>query len=235
MPPIHLLTVSEKYQAVVRHPLTLIFSDQIKYTVKKTTFQSGGTLQISFIADASCKRPVIGKPGKITEIRVAPGLPKDSRLNPNASSMLHKQPSIKNHLSLGRNRGAGGIGTGGRGSSVAAAGADTSYSYASPPLSKFAAASLHDEVGTASGGGGAVGAAAVVIQKSNYKNSSPYSSAGNLSTAVGANTAASRSTTNLSTVNAVSNNSLSAAAKKKAPPPPPPVKKLPMCRALYVK
>ncbi|KAJ3156727.1 Unconventional myosin-Ie, partial [Irineochytrium annulatum] len=86
-----LITVlSEKYQLATGRSLTINFTDSIKYTVKKTTWQSGGTLEIKFIVDAACKIPTIKQAGKATEVRVAPGLPKDSQ--PKASTLMQRQP-----------------------------------------------------------------------------------------------------------------------------------------------
>ncbi|KAJ3223556.1 Unconventional myosin-Ie [Clydaea vesicula] len=85
---------SEKYREETGRTLNLEFNDKycikliplinilsnysLKYSVKKTTFQSGGIHQIKFLTDQSVKFPLI-KPGKVTEIRVSPGLPKDSK------------------------------------------------------------------------------------------------------------------------------------------------------------
>ncbi|KAI9341028.1 P-loop containing nucleoside triphosphate hydrolase protein [Zopfochytrium polystomum] len=83
------VSLSEKYLASVGRPLMINFTDSIKYTVKKTTWQSGGTLELKFVSDPSAKTPIVKNSGKVTEIRVAPGLPKDSR--PKASTMMQRQ------------------------------------------------------------------------------------------------------------------------------------------------
>ncbi|KAJ3220393.1 Unconventional myosin-Ie [Dinochytrium kinnereticum] len=87
-----LITVlSEKYNQSVGRPLKLQFSDTIKYTVKKTTWQSGGTLELKFIVDATCKVPTVKNSSKVTEVRVAPGLPRDSE--PKASTLMQRGPA----------------------------------------------------------------------------------------------------------------------------------------------
>ncbi|KAJ3300326.1 Unconventional myosin-Ie [Borealophlyctis nickersoniae] len=84
-----LITVlSEKYQLAVGRPLTVNFVDNIKYTVKKTTWQSGGFQEIKYITDPAAKFPQLKVSGKVTEVRVAAGLPKDSR--PNAGNMVRQ-------------------------------------------------------------------------------------------------------------------------------------------------
>ncbi|TPX68482.1 hypothetical protein SpCBS45565_g02989 [Spizellomyces sp. 'palustris'] len=97
-----LITVlSEKYELAVGRKLPIVFSDSIKYSVKKTTWQSGGQHEIHFVTDASVKAPLIRNSGKVTEVRVANGLPKDSR--PNAGTVAQ----------TGRVGGVGGYGRGG--------------------------------------------------------------------------------------------------------------------------
>ncbi|KAI8999429.1 P-loop containing nucleoside triphosphate hydrolase protein [Gaertneriomyces semiglobifer] len=75
-----LVTVlSEKYNAATGRILQLKFQDSIRYTVKKTTWQSGGEHEIRFVTDPAQKVPLIKNNGKVTEVRVAEGLPKNSR------------------------------------------------------------------------------------------------------------------------------------------------------------
>ncbi|KAJ3119118.1 Unconventional myosin-Ie [Phlyctochytrium bullatum] len=66
---------------------------RIKYTVKKTTWQSGGTLELKFVPDPSCKVPAVKNASKVTEIRVAPGLPRDSQ--PKASTLMQRPNASK--------------------------------------------------------------------------------------------------------------------------------------------
>ncbi|KAI9202468.1 P-loop containing nucleoside triphosphate hydrolase protein [Polychytrium aggregatum] len=85
-----LITVlSEKYELHLKRPLKIDFVDSIKYSVKKTTWQAGGFQELKFIADSTAKQPLIKHSGKTTEIRVAPGMPKDSR--PNASTLMQRE------------------------------------------------------------------------------------------------------------------------------------------------
>ncbi|KAJ3056601.1 Unconventional myosin-Ie [Rhizophlyctis rosea] len=91
-----LITVlSEKYQAAMGSQLNLTFVDQIKYTVKKTTWQSGGHNEIKFVTDPAAKVPQLRPSGKSTEVRVATGLPKDSR--PNAGSFVQTRNTLGQH------------------------------------------------------------------------------------------------------------------------------------------
>ncbi|KAI8848913.1 P-loop containing nucleoside triphosphate hydrolase protein [Chytridium lagenaria] len=91
---------NEKYQEAVGRPLRLQFNDTIKYSVKKTTWQSGGTLELKFVSDPSCKVPAIKNSSKVTEIRVAPGLPRDSQ--PKASTLMQR-PAAKSAPRYGQN------------------------------------------------------------------------------------------------------------------------------------
>ncbi|KAI8900491.1 P-loop containing nucleoside triphosphate hydrolase protein, partial [Globomyces pollinis-pini] len=82
-----LVTVlSENYQRIVGRPLTINFSDSITYTVKKTRWQSGGDCKLVFSTDSTAKGMVFKNSGKTTEIKVAQGLPKDSK--PNSKSLF---------------------------------------------------------------------------------------------------------------------------------------------------
>ncbi|KAH9270279.1 hypothetical protein BASA83_007618 [Batrachochytrium salamandrivorans] len=75
-----LVTVlSEKFLTATGRALPISFTDNIKYTVKKTTWQSGGIFELRFISDTSVKFPIAKHTGKVSEIRVGAGLPKDSR------------------------------------------------------------------------------------------------------------------------------------------------------------
>jgi myosin-1 len=67
-----------------------IFS--IQYSVKKTTWQSGGTCEIKFVADTAVKAAQYMNSGKVTTVRVAPGLPSSSR--PNAAAHQPKLASV---------------------------------------------------------------------------------------------------------------------------------------------
>ncbi|KAJ3038615.1 Unconventional myosin-Ie [Rhizophlyctis rosea] len=160
-----LITVlSEKYLAATSRQLTVNFVDSIKYSVKKTTWQSGGTLALNFITDANARMPQVKNSGKATEVRVAAGLPKDSR--PNAGSFVQS------------NRGAGAGRTGGISNGV--------------QNRAFNQAPVHQGVAAQAAAFRPPGPAAVPV------------------------------------------GSTSPAAKKR-PPPPPPAKKMPQCRALYVR
>ncbi|KAJ3223377.1 Unconventional myosin-Ie [Chytriomyces hyalinus] len=83
--------LSEKYKEATGSKLTVNFSDSIKYTVKKTTWQSGGIFELKFIADGAVKMPTMKSSGKVTEVRVSPGLPKNSQ--PKASTVMQRQPA----------------------------------------------------------------------------------------------------------------------------------------------
>nr|KAJ3423287.1 Unconventional myosin-Ie [Polyrhizophydium stewartii] len=75
-----LITVlGEKYQIATGRKLQINFTDSIKYTVKKTTWQSGGVFELRFAANPGVKFPTAKHNGKVTDIHVQPGLPKDSR------------------------------------------------------------------------------------------------------------------------------------------------------------
>ncbi|KAI8818072.1 amoeboid myosin I-like protein [Fimicolochytrium jonesii] len=78
--------LSEKYQLATHRTLPLTFTDTIKYTVKKTTWQSGGTQEIRFVSDPAHKVAFVKNNGKVTEVRINPGLPMDSRPGQVASS-----------------------------------------------------------------------------------------------------------------------------------------------------
>jgi myosin-1 len=73
--------VSEKYQLKLGRNLSLNFKDDIEYSVKKTTWQAGGKYEIHFVHDetTSTSFPEIVSSGKSATIRIAAGLPKDSR------------------------------------------------------------------------------------------------------------------------------------------------------------
>ncbi|KAJ3148444.1 Unconventional myosin-Ie [Geranomyces variabilis] len=116
--------LSEKYQLATGRALSLNFTDSIKYSVKKTTWQSGGTQEIRFVTDASCKVPLIKNNGKATEVRVATGLPKDSRpgavaSQPQSASGARASATAAGSSPYGQARGgafaAGGAGRGGGG------------------------------------------------------------------------------------------------------------------------
>ncbi|KAJ3371197.1 Unconventional myosin-Ie [Kappamyces sp. JEL0680] len=90
-----LVTVlSENVQKVTGHPLQITFSDRISYSVKKTRWQSGGQCELHFTSDPSIKTTAFKNSGKTTEIRVANGLPKDSRPN-NKSLFESARPATK--------------------------------------------------------------------------------------------------------------------------------------------
>ncbi|KAJ1560134.1 Unconventional myosin-If, partial [Cladochytrium tenue] len=108
----------------------------IKYTVKKTTWQSGGVHELKFTADASCKTPVAKNSGKTTEIRVSPGLPRDSR--PKASTVMQRQTAPSS--SSGRAK-VGGPKTSSYGAASAAPAPQAFHSPSSSPAAARATAS----------------------------------------------------------------------------------------------
>ncbi|KAI8913022.1 P-loop containing nucleoside triphosphate hydrolase protein, partial [Powellomyces hirtus] len=130
--------LSEKYELVIGRPLSVNFSDNIKYSVKKTTWQSGGTQEIQFVTDAACKVPQIKNISKVTQVRVAEGLPKDSR------------PGVAAHSQPTGGRGASGYGQA-RGGAAAGFGAG-----------RGAATTTYGGASAASGGIGRGGAVAAV-------------------------------------------------------------------------
>ncbi|KAJ3239347.1 Unconventional myosin-Ie [Chytriomyces hyalinus] len=83
--------LSEKYKEATGSKLTVNFTDSIKYSVKKTTWQSGGIFELKFISDGAVKMPTMKSSGKVTEVRVSPGLPKNSQ--PKASTVMQRQPA----------------------------------------------------------------------------------------------------------------------------------------------
>ncbi|KAI8809341.1 myosin IF [Cladochytrium replicatum] len=84
-----LTVLSERYRLITGQMLDLSFSDNIKYTVKKTTWQSGGVFEIHFVTDNTCRIPTVMSKGKITEVKVKTGESKDSR--PTLQSVFEKQ------------------------------------------------------------------------------------------------------------------------------------------------
>lgn len=70
--------LTDQYRKVTGRNLQLNFSDQISYTVKKTFWSRAGSQSMIFIPDPAAVKPII-KPGDKAEIRIAPGLPPDSR------------------------------------------------------------------------------------------------------------------------------------------------------------
>ncbi|KAJ3141915.1 Unconventional myosin-Ie [Physocladia obscura] len=93
---------SEKYLAATGSRLSITFTDNIKYSVKKTTWQSGGIHELKFISDNAAKVPAIKHSGKVAEIRVAGGLPKSSQ--PKPSTVMQRQTQPKSNYSSGTAR-----------------------------------------------------------------------------------------------------------------------------------
>jgi myosin I len=88
-----LITVlSENYTVWAGKPLSVKFQDVISYTVKKTTWQSGGTCELRFVPDSSLKFAVPKNNGKSCEIRCPVGLPKDSR--PSQNTLFEKKKVV---------------------------------------------------------------------------------------------------------------------------------------------
>ena len=79
--------ISERYNLKLGRCIMLNFKDDIEYSVKKTTWQSGGQYGIHFVLDASQSSPESTSSGKSTTIRVPSGLPKDSRPTNRANSL----------------------------------------------------------------------------------------------------------------------------------------------------
>ncbi len=59
--------------------------------MKKTTWQSSGNCELKFQVDTTVKGMAFKNSGKVTELRVAPGLPKDSK--PNNKSLFETAKS----------------------------------------------------------------------------------------------------------------------------------------------
>jgi hypothetical protein len=89
---------SDKYSAQMKRQLQINFTDQIRYTVKKTLWQSGGECEIKFTEDVAVKSTTIKVNGKTAEVRVPPGLPSHTR--PTARQAIkstgYRQPQAKN-------------------------------------------------------------------------------------------------------------------------------------------
>jgi myosin-1 len=60
--------------------------------VKKTQFQKAGKCEVRFTSDASAKRVEFKNKGSTTEIRVPPGLPRNSKANRKAMLETHPAP-----------------------------------------------------------------------------------------------------------------------------------------------
>ncbi len=73
-----LTVLSENYQNITGSTLRIDFNDDMQFTVKKTTWERGGTRQLQAIHDHSAKLAVITPKGKAAVISIAPGLPKDT-------------------------------------------------------------------------------------------------------------------------------------------------------------
>lgn len=70
---------SQKFLDNVGTTLNIEFTDTMKYTVKKTTFQSGGEYELRIVLDPSCPAEKFTKITKTSyEVRIAPGLPPSS-------------------------------------------------------------------------------------------------------------------------------------------------------------
>jgi myosin I len=203
------------------HKLKAVYS--IKYTVKKTTWQAGGINELRFISDPAAKNPIIKNSGKLTEIRVAPGLPKDSR--PKATTVQsYKMKS--NSYSSNRNQNYN---------------ANTpSQSYHSAQTAPPAPIPTPSPA-AAYGGVGGFKLPSQQQQQNNapsgFKLPSQSGSSGNVAS-IGASlnnkftgSAGGGSQSPMSS----NTNVASSIANKRPPPPVPPAKKLPQCRALYVR
>lgn len=74
-----LSVLAENYKLWASRSLSIKFQDNIVYTVKKTTFQSGGNMELKFRLDTTIRHVAVKNAGKSAEIRVPSGLSKDTR------------------------------------------------------------------------------------------------------------------------------------------------------------
>jgi hypothetical protein len=201
--------IHEAYKIATGKTLILNFSNQIKYAVKKTRWQSGGTYELIFELDQASKAVTFKNKGKSTVITAISGLPADSKpanrtrsfkianmSGGNRTNILKEENSsfgspsdvVKIHKKLEETRVF-------NSQSNFSAG-QKSYSSANIPVN-------HNFIESAR-----IGYSQSNLVHNNNLSGSGYSNLNN------------------------SNNSLAAVAKRKAPPPPPP-KKTPQLRALY--
>ncbi|KAJ3063665.1 Unconventional myosin-Ie [Podochytrium sp. JEL0797] len=202
-----LITVlSEKYLAATGSPLRINFTDNIKYSVKKTTWQSGGMHELKFMNDNAVKMPTLKAHGKGAEVRVPGGLPKNSQ--PRPSTVMQRQDPPKSYSSAPASRPAYGQQQQ-QPSSYGQQQQQQQYQQPSPVASTSQGFQRPSQSGAPANGGFKLPTPAAA----------PFGGYG------GANTPNSGAS--------ASPNFSAAAAKKKPPPPLPPAKKLPQCKALY--
>lgn len=76
-----IITLQEQYNFATGQTLKLDFIDSIRYSIKKTTFQRGGTRTLHFVENSSVSQPIAATKNDITTIGCPLGLPKDSKPN----------------------------------------------------------------------------------------------------------------------------------------------------------
>lgn len=236
-----LVTVlSQNYTIATSKTLNVKFQDMIPYTVKKTKWQSGGTFELRFIKDTTCKQAVVKNNGKSAEIRVAPGLPKDSRPTqkryqenrgassaPQKSQQSYQRPAMNPPVS--RAPVAAVAATSNRPpnpSPSSLVGSTASISIAS----RAAALSSPSLPGSNARLATAVPTSSIPAANFSSNNALSAASTANSSTAA---LGVKASTNNVTSSTGSIMNLASVAAKKRAPPPPPGAKAKPKCKALY--
>lgn len=182
---------------------------RISYTVKKTRWQSGGNCEINITSDPSLKASTFKNSGKVTEIRVPPGQPKDSQ--PNNKSLFEVS----------------------KGSRKVAPNQIAPTQKAVPSIiNQVQAVSLQTlnnghKITSSSTTGLSSHAAGSSLTKG-----PTYGSNSGLKTQSMGNVSANISSSNTSLSASQQNLAAAAAAKKR--PPPPPAKKIARCEAIYV-
>ncbi|KXS12657.1 myosin-Ie-like protein [Gonapodya prolifera JEL478] len=224
-----LITIlSENYQRLTKKSLFLNFSDTLQYTTKKTgMFQGSSQQTMNFVSDPSAQKPIV-KPGKVAEIRVAPGLP------PTTQPVRREGVSFADVVALVmRKSRSGRTGSVRKPQSHALAQAKVppqvkqeDEQHTSVPNSNSNSRSnlnlnLTSQLNQKFGGSGSVG---------NLKNNVATSLSNPRLNQVAPIGSASGSN---SRINQNGTLESAAAAKAKAKPPPPPPKKLPRAKALY--
>lgn len=195
------------------------------YTVKKTRWQSGGSCELRFVSDPNAKAMAFKNSGKTTEIRIAPGLSKDSK--PSTKTLFESSKpgkfaqSSKTRTSQNSNKHA------------------PSQPAAAPAVAVAPVSNLQELKLTNS----SVSLTAANLPNKSFGSSSNLSASKSFGSSIGLNQKsyntglhASLSNLNGSATNlSASQQTLAAAAAVKKKPPPPPAKKVPRCEALYVR
>lgn len=206
-----LITVlGENYSVWAGKPLSIKFQDSISYTVKKTTWQSGGTCELKFIVDDRVKFPTPKNNGKTTEIRVPPGLPRDSK--PKQSTLFEKKsvPVVSKS----------------KVEPLRQAPTQPPPSFQQGSASSIPQAKVSAQPSSVATLGASFGSNQNVPKGPGSQNSMIHASGSQPTMLQSSN----------SSVNILKSNDsmLAVAAAKKKPPPPPAAKKIPRCKALYV-